>query len=97
LPAGFKGRLVRRRCENRECELAYFGDKPFQFTGLFDEVAPTNECPPLDRPCWISIEGIGEPNRFRFDLRAPISERGDNRLDQSRAFERVQTSKEARS
>ena len=94
LPAGFKGRLVRGHCENRECELAYFGDKLFQFTGLFDEVAPTNECPPLDRPCWISIEGIGEPNRFRFDLRARCRKVATIDSIRGRAFERVRPSKE---
>src|SRR3984957_7684876 len=87
--------LVSRRHENRERELAYFGYKPFQFGGVFDEAAPTNKCPPLNRPCRISIEGIGEPNRFLFDVRAPMPEGGDNRLDQKRAFERVQTSKKS--
>jgi hypothetical protein len=32
LPEGFERLLAGGRRENRECELAYFGYKPFQFT-----------------------------------------------------------------
>jgi hypothetical protein len=79
LPAGFKGLLVGGRRENWECELAYIDHEPFQVVGLFGKPAAANECTPLDRPRRISIEGIGEPNRFGFDSRAAMPEGGDAR------------------
>ncbi len=79
LPAGFKRLLVGRRCENWECELAYFDYEPFQVLGLFRKRAAANERSPLDRSCWIGTKGIREPNGFGFDFRAAMPEGRDNR------------------
>src|SRR5690242_12245008 len=78
LPAAPQRILPDGRSENWECELAYFDHKPFQFTGLLDEAASTNECPPLDCPCWIGIERASQPNRFGFDFRSAVPEGGDD-------------------
>ncbi len=79
LPAGFKGLLVGGRRENWECELAYIDHEPFQVAGLFCKPAAANECTPLNRLCWIGIEGIRQPDGFGFDFRFAMPEGRDNR------------------
>ena len=94
LPAGSKGLLGGGRRGKWQCELAHLDHELFQIVRLFGEPAPANECAPLDRPRWVFIEGVGEPNGFGLDARSPMPEGRDDGLDQMLAVKRVHPGQE---